>query len=274
VKTIYLVGESLPMKKGTAHEALHADLVAFDSRHGVFPNLVAKPLLSALYFLNKEGGEIKPLLDQLDPLMTHTDPQRRFNVFVQKASKDAFRVDPGLGEWLSGFDPAEHLWLVFGVQTNFGLLGYMSGRFRTGVKYQKGDIWKFATQFVAAALKHSPRPDWLPASRPTQRTACLGILHRLCTDADEERAEAVLRWSLKEVRAGDAVVEQTVRRLRSMVPLLHNEAYQDRYEIGYNQAHFVSCQAVGSGGGTPPQLYWRVMGKAIAGRLRANSVNR
>src|SRR5262245_24209240 len=124
MRTIFLVGESLPLKTGTPYEGLGTDLGAFDGRHGVFPNLVAKPLLSALFWLNKEGCELKPLLDQLEPLMTHTDTQRRFNVFRTKASKQPFRVDTEPQTRLAAFNAAQDLWLAFGVQTNFGLLGF------------------------------------------------------------------------------------------------------------------------------------------------------
>jgi hypothetical protein len=276
MRRVFLVGESLPKKTGTAYEALGIDLVAIDPRHGVFPNLVAKPLLSALYWLNKEGAELKPLLDQLDPLMTHTDTKRRFNVFGKKASKEPFRVDPELQTRLNSFNTTEDLWLVFGVQTSFGLLGYLTGKFKLGRTYKKGDILKFASEFLTAALKHTPLPPGFPARLPSQRTARLGLLHRLCTDADSDGngVVAVIRSGLKKDGVKEEQTGAIIDRLRSMVPLLHNEAYQDRYDIGYNQAHFVLCQGVGKNASVPPQLYWRVMGEAIAERLRGNFVQR
>lgn len=275
MRNIFLVGESLPKKMGTRYEEVDDDLVAFDGRHGVFPNLVAKPLISALYWLNKEQAELKPLLDQLEPLMIHTDKQRRFNVFSKKASTESFRVDPELPTRLASFDTTKDLWLVFGVQTCFGLLGFLTGRLKLGKSYEKAEILTFASEFLLAALKYAPLPRELPSRLPTQRTARLGLLHRLCTDVDDgSGVVAVIRSALKTVGATEEKAGTIADQLRSMIPLLHNEAYQDRYDIGYNQAHFVSCQSIGNGSTMPPQLYWRVMGKAIADRLRGNFVQR
>lgn len=275
MKQVFLLGESLPKKVGTPYQGLGIDLGAFDERHGVFPNLVAKPLLSALYWLHREGDDLKPLLDQLDHLLTHADTQRKSNMFCPKSSKELFQIDPGAETRLGSFDPAEDLWLVFGVQTNFGLLGFLSGRLKIGQSYSKGDILKFATEFLRAALKHAPLPVGLPASVPQQRTARLGLLHRLYTDSDDDGrgVVAVLRAGLKGVGVKENEIGAVVGRLRSMIPLLHNEAYQDRYDIGFNQAHFVACRGVGKDA-CDSQLYWRVMGKAIAERLQGKFVQR
>ena len=275
MRKVFLVGESLPKKVGTAYQGLGIDLGAFDGRHGVFPNLVAKPLLSALYWLHREGAETKPLLDQLESLLTPTDTQKRFNFFCKKASKEPFQVDPGSKAKLDCFNTAEDLWLVFGVQTNFGLLGFLTGRFELEQSYKKNDILRFTAEFLRAALKHTPLPVGLPSKLPKQRTAQLGLLHRLCTDSDTDRCGvvAVLRAALKSVGVKEDEIGTVVARLRSMVPLLHNEAYQDRYDIGFNQAHFVVCQGIGKEA-CDSQLYWRVMGRAIAERLQGKFVQR
>jgi hypothetical protein len=42
---------------------------------------------------------------------------------------------------------------VFGVQTNFGLLGFLTERCEVEKSYKKGDILKFATEFLTRAAK-------------------------------------------------------------------------------------------------------------------------
>lgn len=65
--------------------------------------------------------------------------------------------------------------------------------------------------------------------------------------------------------SGDYSCERIVGLLRSTVPLLHNEGYQDGSNpTGNAQAHFVRNAIRHTANG---DLYWQVMGNAIATRM-------
>ena len=88
MRALFLVGESLPAGMPVVVGG-NANFVAFDARHGVFPNLVMKPLLAALLAMRKEGQNEELLWQQIDELVA--DPSdRRFNLFHKypSAKKD------------------------------------------------------------------------------------------------------------------------------------------------------------------------------------------
>jgi hypothetical protein len=280
MKRLWLVGESLPKKEGTPSGSHAKELAAIDARHGVFPNLVGKPLLSALHWLHSQALPTDGLLDQLDLLMTDASRDRRFNIFQKKASQEDFRLHDDIPKRLECFEPQQHLWLVFGSQTNFGLVGFLLGIFRSTESYAKKDIQSLAIDFIDLALSYKPLPPGLPSKTPTQQTARLGVLHRLCCHACRAGAdcEGALRQAVTEFpplqgrSATERDVDVIVAKLRSIVPLLHKEAYQDRYEIGYNQANFVLASSVKKWKDKAPDMYWSVMGEAIGRRLQGHFV--
>lgn len=286
MKTLFLVGESLPRKDATACTTHDKELAAIDGRHGVFPNLVGKPLLSALHWLHTNGRRSAELLDQLDALMTDASKDRRLNVFQKKAPNEDFAFHDYFLKRVNSFDPKQELWLTFGVQTNFGLVGYLLGRFTTAKSYSKQQIVTFSNRFIRRALTYRPLPTGLADSVPTQRIARLGLLHRLCchTSGTTNHFEGMLRTAVRDTpfeassrkvaARPEAKVDAIVQTLHGIVPLLHNEAYQDRNEIGYNQAHFVLGASVRKSTGKAPDMYWLVMGEAIGRRLQGDFVRR
>jgi hypothetical protein len=219
------------------------------------------------------------LLEQLDTLVIDESQERRFNVFRRKAANDAFRFDQKLHTRLATVDVKGDLWLTYGVQTNFGLLGLLLGRFKRSQSYPKAAILSFAQEFLRLALKFDPLPNGLSPTVPTQRTARLGLLHRLCCHSSRAETDLwgqMLRFAVKDLpyvsngepaARPESKVEEVVEVLHALVPLMHNEAYQDRYEIGYNQAHFVSASSVRGSKSVSPSTYWSLMGEAIGKRL-------
>lgn len=279
MKTLYLVAESLPMKVGTICEGLDSQLHPFDLRHGVFPNLVAKPLMATLNWLLIQNLEIEGLTQQL-PTLLEAESSCRFNVYNAKRTNDKFKFSPKFFRRLKDHNPESDLWLIYGVQTCFGVLGYLLGDLKGNRKYPRKDIRDTGKKFLVEVSKVKEKPEWFPKSIPRQLCAQLGLYHRLCTERDSDADIIVncLETAIKKYRKeysikGSMSVEYIVNFVRSIVPLMHNEAYQDRYDTGYNQAHFVSGTSIKTNK-TPQRLYWNMMGEAIGTRLQGEFVSR
>jgi hypothetical protein len=98
----------------------------------------------------------------------------------------------------------------------------------------------------------------------------MGFIHRLFTEKDEagNGAIQVLESGIKSYRKANNISKRDTNTLidkfRSMVPLMHNEAYQTGpHAIGNTQSHFVGYARHAT---TPPTLYWKVIGEAIVSR--------
>lgn len=281
VKRLWLVGESLLLKEdGTERKAykttnLPATLVPLDPRHGVFPNLVMKPLFAAGYALSLGlAGQLLPFFEELKGILSD-DSNRRFNVFKNRATKskgrsnrisgkragaDVFEIDAtSLPARIASFDSERDLWLVFGHQTNFGLLWWLVDS-EAALKTDREGIKDFSERFFAAVVASS---STYRVARASQLSSRIGLLHRLCTGAD---TEAVLEDTITLLAPKTSLsVEHISRLLRATVPLLHNEGYQDGTNpTGNAQSHFVR-HAMGKA--ARGDLYWQVMGHAVATRV-------
>jgi hypothetical protein len=138
MRKIWLVGESMPLRRDgkdraaqpTSHLPNH--LVPLDPRHGVFTNLVLAPLFSGLFAWFKQGRpDLPALLGEMEAVV-NDQSERRFNVFMQRITvqeenpDDLFVIDEAeVNRRLGEFQPERDLWLVFGHQTNFGLLKWL-----------------------------------------------------------------------------------------------------------------------------------------------------
>lgn len=243
-------------------------LVAGDPRHGVFPNLVMTPLFAATYFVSKTPqNDLGSLFAQAD-LVVGDCAHRRFNLFKpratdRKANKhDQFEIHDEAVAKIESFDPARHLWLVFGHQTNFGLLKCLvEGPSQNPISRE--DLNKYSMVFSRKVLDCAPRIVFDPKLKCSR----IGVLHRLCVEAHRANGEArvFLKTVIDKLKPTSVrTAESIVDFLSATVPLLHNEAYQDGPNpTGNSQAHFVRA-AVGDS--ETPDLYWKIMGKAIAQR--------
>lgn len=282
LKELCLVGESLPLTKlgdpKVAFEStnLPQKLVPLDPRHGVFPNLVMKPLLAAVYSLAKEGDDrdVIEFFTQLDPIL-QDETCRRINVFkdriptpigpnkkrLHKASEDEFAVDQvAIESKLESRKSENDLWLVFGHQTNFGLLAWLLKNKKQSV-FKRSEIATLSKKFVIQVFNELPS---FCDIRPNSLSGRVGVLNRLCTGSG---TESLLEDVLKRISEDKCKnVKSALSILRSSVPLLHNEGYQDGSQaIGNKQNHFVRfAKGIDQNG----DLYWQVMGHAIAKRMK------
>jgi hypothetical protein len=287
VKRLWLVAESLPLKEdGNLRKALKSanlpeTLVPLDPRHGVFPNLVMKPLFAAGYSLSQNHSEQLPNFFREMNDVVSDQSVRRFNVFENRATKsktqrkkkmlnerpmtDIFEISNArLSERIRSFNVQEDLWLVFGHQTNFGLLWWLlegEDVHRT----EKARIKDFSARFVTAVGVVSPPHR---CGTNGQLSGRIGLFHRLCTGADTEK---ILEDAVRTLGPKSSYsTEQISQLLRATVPLLHNEGYQDGSNpTGNAQSHFVRYA---KGKVAEGDLYWQVMGNAIAARILGSFV--
>ena len=281
-QSIFLVGESLPLHKdGNPRPAipfggLSTDLAPLDGRHGVFPNLVAKPMLSALVFANRASPErATRLLNEFDRVLS--TPDRQFNVFQAKATdqnvetSNSFTFHESFGSKLDSWQSSTDLWLVFGYQTLGGILRHLMGdtsqATRSRIQERVGEFVDACWHAVASTANCTFE---LPHTPPKTGSAKMGFVHRLCVTADQGRTgvDSILERAISDTCCvsirSQTRITRIHRLLRSMVPLMHNEAYQTGSEpIGNRQYHFSSYARHSS---ITPDLYWRVMGEAIARR--------
>ncbi len=281
MKRLWLVGESLPLKQdGSERKArqtanLPATLVPLDPRHGVFPNLVMKPLFAAGYTLSMKHADWLLRFFQEMKEVVADQSTRRFNLFndhctspkgrgndaaLLHPSSDFFEINEvSMTDRIGSFDLQNDLWLVFGHQTNFGLLRWLLDK-STATKASKSEFRDFSKKFANEATKCAPK---YASEDTSQLTARIGLLHRLCTGIDTQPALESIIANLIPSRLNE--VDRIVRLLRATVPLLHNEGYQDGSNSSGNaQGHFVRFAKSKV---AQADLYWQVMGNAIATRV-------
>lgn len=289
MKRLWLVGESLPLREdGSVRRAVSANnlpatLVPLDPRHGVFPNLVMKPLFAAGHALAQKQEDLLGQFFREMQCVVGDESERRFNLFNDRATKSkggkskvdivlneesktnifSFRSD--LRSRIDAFDFQQDLWLVFGHQANFGLLWY-SLNLAAADSLEREDLRQFSENFLSVACEISPS---LNPENDVTMSGRIGILHRLCTGLDKAND---LRKILTTICPNDrGSLTQVCEFFRSVVTLLHNEGYQDGANAtGNAQQHFVK-RAKGSA--DCGQLYWQVMGNAIATRLTGGFVD-
>ncbi|MBX7104582.1 MAG: hypothetical protein K1X57_10910 [Gemmataceae bacterium] len=276
MKTVSMVGESLPLRddgseyKVTACGQLGSQLETFDSRHGVFCNFVMTPLLASIHALTQQEADVEPLCGQLEDILKDGS-ERRFNVFgkKKKGKDEAFVIDANLASRVREFDPTRQLWLLFGYQTAFGLMAWLLDNQET-TTWTRKRIEEVGFAFLTAASTHERLlKGWPKPVEVEPKTGHTGLLHRLCVEA--EGAE-MLKTAVETMAKPNADRDRILTIFRSLVPLLHNEGYRQA-NIGNVQVCFLNY-ATGKVGTTPSEQYWRVIGSAIACRLREQYVNR
>ncbi len=271
----------MPLKEDGSERKAHktanlpATLVPLDPRHGVFPNLVMKPLFTAGYSLSQSHvDQLLPFFQEMSKIVSD-ESERRFNLYENRATKskgrgkknpdkkavaEIFEInDDAMSARIASFDLENDLWLVFGHQTNFGLLWWLLDN-ESARKVEKNEIRAFSEKFVAVVSDCSPAHA---CEKKSQLSSRIGILHRLCTGTD---TRAVLESAVTELGPkSELSAAQISELLRATVPLLHNEGYQDGTNpTGNAQSHFVRRA---KGKVAQGDLYWQVMGNAIATRV-------
>jgi hypothetical protein len=197
---------------------------------------------------------------------------KRFNVFDKfkgsKARVDRFVIRADSAErWLQ-FNPNKHVWAVFGYQTAFGLIRWS---LTEELAATRREIEVFGETFLALASQRWSVESGLPKSVPKNKCAQQGYLHRLCSIADPSGSgvtrmlgHAVEQWP------GTRDNASTLSKVRSIVPLLHNEAYQ-MAPYGIGQVCFLLCGAWGGTDRRPPEeMYWRFVGNSVKRCLLAD----
>jgi len=278
-RRIWLVGESLPLTKASREKVARAtsqlaeQLVCLDPRHGVFPNLVMKPLFAATLAAFKESdAEVMALLRAIEDVVCDK-PDRRFNLYLPRIThqknpeSNRFAFD-NLERRIQEFDPKIDLWLVFGHQTVSGLMKWL---LECDEITTRSALRKFIVKFITAsnlAKCATENHTAFRPNRPATGAGRIGFVHRLCTefDAKGEGVEkalglAVDRLNIRRKYSNEFIVSF----LRRIIPLMHNEAYQDgQHPTGNAQGHFVKFATSAQ---QTSDLYWKIMGHAIARRF-------
>lgn len=270
LRTLSLIGESLPGQNVVPMGNLR-ELIPLDDRHGVFPNLVAMPLLSTLWSQSKSKDDLLAFWGQVMSILGKND--LRLNAFsVSSASGEKnleFKVTPSMVQRLRKFDTKNELWGVFGYQTAFGIIRYLlTGEEET----TKQKIEAFGRRFLidALAAPDSSNKEDQKSMRSKGKCAQIGLLHRFCTAEAVNGSESIssLRNAIKANTKFPEVIEIHLETIRCLVPLLHNEAYQ-LVPYGKGQAAFVEMTNTNdTNESESPPLYWQIIGEALSRRLK------
>ena len=243
-----------------------SSLVALDPRHGVFPNLVMTPLLATLASMHNDLPNREALYEQLAELLADSSP-RRFNL-LEKPIGSHLTMSQEAQLRVDQMRPESELWLVFGYWTNCALLMYLTTR---QTSFDKGTLDAFVREFLRRSLQDGQAP--FPRTVPSARSAITGLLCRLCSE-EGALAGRLLREGLanmKECQSADT--ERVVKVLRSVLPLPHNEAYQN-VPFGKIQNCFMLVADPEDHGskGIPSQVFWRYMGALVKRKLTVTEV--
>lgn len=271
IRRLCLVGEAEPADKKRRSKKnpdgvmmlpvscaeLGGELLALDPRHGVFPNLVMTPLFGTMYACEREQREA--VWDSWSDILEDSSA-RRFNVFAKRPDGvgHPFLNHCKLENHWSAFDPAEDVWVLFGFRTSFGLLRWLLTGEQT---HTEKDIKDFAHAFLTHALSRLTGETTPPRKNHARR---LGMLHHFLR-SDEPRTRAALESALMKHQASAHDLGSISSKLRSAVPLLHNEAYHST-PIGNTQAQFM-CYASNLCDETPREVYWKFCGRAIVSAM-------
>ena len=296
MKRLHLLGYAPADKEAWPHGGMSEKLESLDIRHGVAPNLVMTPILSAACHL--EATQQPAFLDYVRRHILEGDENkrhRRYNVLTQNVGKTESEID-GQVQKLFGWDaepgeaaadastglfsPSEELCLVFSYWAASALFSYLIERER---RWTKKDLKTFGHSLLKEAHRRAPQDLaaqlGLPKKLPERDIPRLGLYFRLCVQGNEADVRPVLEACVRELRdcsrkseTSDAEVSWIVSVMRSLIPLPHNEVYQgykkDTNPIGKYQACFVSCQDPKDLKIEPDsQLMWRYVGEAIAKKL-------
>jgi hypothetical protein len=270
MRELYFVGKALPEDKRRHNTPFPSgsltDLEALDPRHGVFPNLVATPLLSTVMAFY-EDGDVQSALKVLDQAkeILKDKTARRINV-LSKPTSTTLRLDPGIPSLLGNFAPERTLCLVFKHSAVYALCTYLL----TGKEeFTEGDLNSNGAEFLRRCTQAPGCSFELPVNKNTQ----VGLFFRLCTDDDPDGCgvTSYLRHAVRQM-APESNVERILAILRSFVPLLHNDAY-DKTPIGLVQARFLAGRDLPPlcppDHEPAPAVYWRFIGRVIRSRLLA-----
>lgn len=272
LKDLYLVGKALP-KERKRHNAPFpsgtlTDLVPLDPRHGVFPNLVATPLLSIVmaFYEDDDVANALRVLEQAKEILKDKTA-RRINVFC-KPTGDKLTLSEDIPALLASFCPRRTLWLVFKHSTVYSLLTYL---LTSREEFTEGELNSYGAEFLRRCMEAPGCSFALPAKLNTQ----VGLFFRLCTDedADGDGVTSYLRHAIRQM-SPNRDANRLVGILRSIVPLLHNDAY-DKVPVGLTQARFLAAKDLAptcpSDHQPATDVYWRAIGKVIKRRLLVDS---
>ena len=277
LRQIRLVGMAPPgsprkrLEQQPRPSAKLTEYVALDPRHGVFPNLVMTPLLATLYHLHPRANLTQEFMEQVVELL-EDDSSRRHNVLLKpNGTETEYKIDPRTIKLLNALRPEDDLWIVFGFRPISALLGYL---LHGSKKKERDELATTARTFLRHAMEASPNDAALP---PTLHSSAItplpGIFFHLCTAPDPGGNDVVaaLRYAVRAMKVPEARIPKIVSILRSLVPLPHNEAY-DQYPIATGQNSFMLCRTLKDhGDDVPPEVFWRYMGRRIAERLLVRS---
>lgn len=247
MREIYLIGMAPPEDKGKAPWPNEHELEPLDLRHGVFPNLVMTPLMSTVMFIdeNNRCQFLKSVRNILD-----MGSSRRLNVFCQPfgKSKEDIPITKEFLTCMHRFNPANELYLVFGYWSSFALLMMILEKPEAN-SLCKNEITEFSRRFCK-----------INGYVPKNLAAKTGLAFKITREIT--RGDSAIVEKLGSVFNRDALM-----KLTSVVPLLHNDAYQN-LPVGKSQLIFINAidgKNIKNKGDF--QLYWEYIGEEVAYRL-------
>ncbi len=293
MKRLLLFGYAPTDKEAWPHGGLRKTLEALDLRHGVAPNLVMTPILSAACHL---PAVFQPeFLAYLRKHVLEGDGRKkhcRYNVLTRNVGTVESEIDADVrrlfawrtegreGRVDERFNPEGAVCLVFSYWAASALFSHLIEREE---RWEQVDLRTFGTsllrEFIKRAAPAVAQRLKLPKRLPRRDIPRLGLYFRICTQGTEAEVRPLLIDCVRELREcsakggiADDELDWVVSVLRSVVPLPHNEVYQGYRKgtnpIGKHQACFISCQdpdtlteEVGS------RLMWQYVGEGIARRL-------
>ena len=282
MKELYLLGYSPANKDAWPQGKLDEQLQALDIRHGVCPNLVMTPLLSAACKLPKKH-QVKFLEYVERHILDTGETNHRFNVLSKNVGGDPdstldAKVKKLFGKKTSDAEKSNRIFLVFSYWATTALMSYLiQGR----KQWSKKDLRDFGKTFIEAVKEDSNLKDifGLPERLPRNIIPRHGLLFRILTTGEDQLVNELLGQAINRIRNSSdqsSLSEQktatVVANIRAIIPIPHNEVYQN-YRTGSNpigkyQACFVECKdSKELSVNTSSKLMWEHVGMAIAKKL-------
>lgn len=159
MKNLYLLGYAPADKRAWPHGGLSTDLEALDLRHGVAPNLVMTPILSAACHMASDKqtaflAYVRKHILEGDENRRH----RRYNVLRKNVGKETSELDDHVGKLFAWkrdsqtdegeaerFDPDRNICLVFSYWAVSALFSYLIER---EIKWTKKELKAFGSRFL------------------------------------------------------------------------------------------------------------------------------
>lgn len=274
--------------------------VPLDARHGVFPNHVMTPLLATLFctekakrstFFEKHIGPI------LEASLSSKDNDRMFNVFThpfperfkpRKNKKEADRqkikreicnpvsLDKNVIQLFARPEKNNPLFIVIGIWPTLGIFYHLITRKEEVKQTELETFGERITAWLNTKMKNYPETqNFLETQKRPPLILRLGLYFRLFNFSETSPVLLDLVNHLVVDHPNPSELEQKkvqmiVRSLHSLIPIPHNEAYQNK-PTGKSMNLYMTCspdkKSPHGSKSSSSVLLWQYIGQAIATRF-------